>query len=144
MITKTVFGHPIDTGAITAAVPQTKDILYYNVSMQEKEIHFTYTLAPDDIVYGLGETMGRVNKRGGRYISFNTDTAEHEQSNPSLYASHNFLIVDGKEKFAAFFDTPARVTFAIDYKNSSQIRVLCHTRDLKSRVKPPMPWSAPC
>ena len=130
MITKTVFGHPIDTGAITAAVPQTKDILYYNVSMQEKEIHFTYTLAPDDIVYGLGETMGRVNKRGGRYISFNTDTAEHEQSNPSLYASHNFLIVDGKEKFAAFFDTPARVTFEIDYKNSSQIRVLCHTRDL--------------
>ena len=130
MITKTIFGTPMDTGAITAEIPVVKDILYYNVYVQEKEIVFTYRLGTDDIVYGLGETMGRVNKRGGRYISFNTDTAEHEETNPSLYASHNLLIVDGKEKFAAFFDTPAKITFEIDYKNSGEIRVICHTRDL--------------
>ena len=131
MMTSTIFGSPIDTGAITADIPVTKDVAHFRVSVTQKHTIFTYPLDTDDLVYGLGETMGRVNKRGGRYTSFNTDTAEHEDSNPSLYASHNFLIVWGKETFGVFFDTPAKVEFQIDYQGSGEVRVECHTRDLR-------------
>ena len=130
MIVKTVFGEPIQTDAITAPVETVDQVKYFRAVREEKSITFTYPLGPDDIVWGLGETMGRVNKRGGRYISFNTDTAEHVDSNPSLYASHNFLIIDGAIRFGIFFDTPGRVTFEIDYCHSGEIRVICDTADV--------------
>ena len=131
MILQTVFGDPIDTGAITQNVEKTEKISHFQVQNDGKHITFTCPLAPDDVVWGLGETMGRVNKRGGRYISFNTDTADHTDSNPSLYASHNLLIIDGEAPFGVFFDTPARVVFEIDYRGSGEVRVLCETQDLR-------------
>jgi alpha-glucosidase len=131
MIRMTVFGDPIDTGAITQNVDTTQEIAHFLLENDGDSLTFTCPLSPDDVVWGLGETMGRVNKRGGRYISFNTDTADHSDSNPSLYASHNFLIVDGEAPFGVFFDTPARTIFEIDYRGSGQIRVVCQTQDLR-------------
>lgn len=124
---KKVFGKPFETYAITQRVPETDEVKYFSVKEEEHQITFTLSLEDNDIVYGLGETMGGLNKRGGRYISFNTDTADHQDSNPSLYASHNFLIVDGSIHFGVFFDTPARVLFEIDYQNSGKIKVVCET-----------------
>lgn len=131
MVRQVVFGNPIATDAITASVPVVEGVEHFAVRMEERQICFTYPLHTEDRVYGLGETMGRVNKRGGRYISFNTDTADHEDSNPSLYASHNFLIVAGKACFGVFFDSPAPMTFEIDYQGSGVLRVLCQSRDLR-------------
>lgn len=131
MITLLEYGKPFDTEAITQNVPKTDKLHHFSMERGEKTLMFTCSLDPDDVVWGLGETMGGVNKRGGRYISFNTDTADHTDANPSLYASHNLLVVDGKEKFGVFFDTPSRVTFEIDYRGSGIIRVVCDTVDLK-------------
>ncbi len=131
MITKYIFGDPVETGAVTAAVEDVSGVARFQVERDKGGIAFRLPLGARDVVYGLGETMGRVNKRGGRYISFNTDTADHEDSNPSLYASHNFLVVDGEAAFGAFFDTPARVVFEIDYQGSGEIYVHCDTQDLR-------------
>ena len=130
MITKVTFGAPLQTDAITANVAEAGSVAHFTAKPTGSGVEFTCPLHPDDIVYGLGETMGRVNKRGGRYISFNTDTAEHEETNPSLYASHNFLIIEGSIHFGIFFDTPARVIFEIDYRSSGLIRVICESGDL--------------
>lgn len=130
MIVKKIFGQPFETYAITQQIKETEDIKYFTANEDNGQITFTYSLAADDIVYGLGETMGGLNKRGGRYISFNTDTADHEDSNPSLYASHNFLIIDGEIHFGIFFDTPSKVTFEIDYNNSGKIDIVLETNSV--------------
>ena len=130
MITRLVYGVPFETEAITQKVPETDVLRHFKLERSEKSLIFTCPLDTEDVVWGLGETMGGVNKRGGRYISFNTDTADHTDANPSLYASHNLLIIDGAKKFGVFFDTPARVTFEIDYRGSGMIRVVCDTVDL--------------
>ena len=129
MIWKTVFGNPFDTEAITEKVEEC-DIKYFTVSMEEKQIIFSCRLSEEDVVYGLGETTGGVNKRGRRYISFNTDTADHSDANPSLYSSHNFLLMDGSIHFGIFFDTPSRVIFEVDCNHSSEIKVICETLDI--------------
>lgn len=131
MILQTIFGNPIDTGAITQPVAVSREIPHFSSENNGKSLRFTCPLHPEDVVWGLGETTGRVNKRGGRYISFNTDTADHSDTNPSLYASHNFLIVDGAQPFGVFFDTPARVIFEIDYHGSGLLSVECQTQDLR-------------
>jgi len=130
VITKVIFGMPIQTEAITAEVKAASAVNYFCMNQRENEIEFTYKLEEQDIVYGLGETLGRVNKRGRRHISFNTDTADHSESNPSLYSSHNFMIVDGKEHFGVFFDTPAKVLFEVDYEDSGEIKVVCEGKDM--------------
>ncbi len=130
MITKTVYGDPIKTDAVTAEVETIPETRHFSVKRGARSLTFTYALAPEDTVYGLGEAMGRLNKRGGRYVSFNTDTGEHEETTPSLYGSHNFLVISGRETFGAFFDTPARTVFEIDWKGSGLIRVECETGDL--------------
>lgn len=93
-------------------------------------MHFTYTLGKDDIVYGLGENMGSINKRGRKYISFNTDDANHTPDMQMLYSSLNFFIVDGEKHFGAFFDTPSKVIFDIDSNCDGKLQVTCETRDL--------------
>lgn len=123
MITKVLFGKPFPTEAVVSPVKQAQQLKHFSVSEDENLI-FTCPLDEDEAVYGLGETTGPMNKRGGRYISFNTDTADHSDSNPSLYASHNLLVLE-KRRFCVFFDTPARVIFDIDLGGSGKIEVRC-------------------
>lgn len=131
MITKTVFGNPFETYAITQDVPESGEVKHFSLEREKGRLIFTCPLGDSDIVYGLGEMMRGLNKRGGRYISYNKDDANHVDTNPSLYASHNFLIIEGGIHFGVFFDTPSVVTFEIDWEGSGKVRVICETDSLK-------------
>ena len=125
MLKKYTFGDAMQTGAVTAAVEEGDALPYFTVRADAAGTRFTCPLAKEDVVYGLGETMRGINKRGGRYVSFNTDNMHHADDMPSLYSSHNFLIVDGERTFGAFFDTPARAVFDVDLAESGVLSVLC-------------------
>ena len=123
MITKVIFGNPYPTEAVMQPVEQAAQLKHFAVG-EDHGLVFTCPLDENEVVYGLGETTGKMNKRGGRYISFNTDTADHSDSNPSIYASHNLLVLE-KRNFCIFFDTPGRVDFLIDWNSSGKIEVIC-------------------
>lgn len=59
-------------------------------------------MAEEDIVFGLGENVRGINKRGWIYESKCSDDPNHREDKRSLYGAHNFLIVDGKECFGVF------------------------------------------
>ena len=105
-----------------------KELPYFS---WEKDMTFTCPLGKEDIVYGLGETMRGINKRGARYISFNYDDSRHRDDMPSMYGSHNFIVVDGEKTFGAFFDTPAKVVFDIDSAGDGLLSVACESSDLR-------------
>ena len=81
----------------------------------------------EDIVYGLGENVRGINKRGWIYESNCTDDPNHHENTRSLYGAHNFLIVDGREKisFGLFLDTPDKIIFDVGYTklNLLEIRI---------------------
>ncbi len=56
---------------------------------------FTCELADADRIYGLGENIRGINKRGWIYESNCSDVPNHTEEKRSLYGAHNFLIVDG-------------------------------------------------
>ena len=124
-IKKYSFGAHEPTGAVTAQVEEGDKLPYFSAQAEGQGTRFRCPLEKDDIVYGLGETMRGIDKRGGRYVSFNTDNPHHRQDMPSLYGSHNFIVIDGKKTFGAFFDTPARAVFEIDCGGSGEVNVLC-------------------
>ena len=91
---------------------------------------FTYTLAEDDIVYGLGEQIRGINKRGWQYVSWNYDNPNHHEDTRSLYGSHNFIIVCGKVTFGAFFDYPGKMEFDIGYTRRDTMQIKAAKNDL--------------
>ncbi len=121
MIQRYKFGTPIETDAVVEQLPVTEgQVPYFTIA---EDGTFQYTFAEDDIVYGLGEQIRGINKRGWKYVSYNSDDPNHEEDTVSLYGSHNFLLVSGKELFGVFFDMPGKVSFDIGYTRRDTMTV---------------------
>ncbi len=130
MITKHTYGNPFNTEAVVEAVPNAEDAPAYGSVSLEKGFAFSYTMAAQDIVYGLGEAIRGINKRGHLYVSNCSDTPDHLEDMASMYGAHNFLIIDGEETFGLFFDYPTAITFDIGYTLQDKLTVSCEEADL--------------
>lgn len=128
MIQKYVYGHPFPTDAVVKEIEIAKEPLPFFET--DNQGSFTYTLAEDDIVYGLGEQIRGINKRGWQYISWNYDNPNHHEDTRSLYGSHNFIIVCGKVTFGAFFDYPGKMEFDIGYTRRDTMQIKAAKNDL--------------
>ena len=126
-ITKYTYGKPLFTDAVVETVMEGEGIPSY---VKETENGFTYQMDPSDTVYGLGENVRGINKRGWRYISNNSDEPNHREDRASLYASHNFILVDGKERFGLFIDYPGKLTFDIGYTEHNTLSIQAEDRNL--------------
>ena len=105
----------MDTGAVVITLPVEGE--FPNIwSCDSDRRELAYRLPKDARIYGLGETVRGMNKRGWLYSSSNTDEADHLETKHSLYAAHNFFLIDSREtKFGFFVDTPERVDFDFGY-----------------------------
>lgn len=128
MIQKYVYGHPFPTDAVVKEIETAKEPLPFFET--DNQGSFTYTLAEDDIVYGLGEQIRGINKRGWQYVSWNYDNPNHHEDTRSLYGSHNFIIVCGKVTFGAFFDYPGKMEFDIGYTRRDTMQIRAAKNDL--------------
>ena len=112
MIVKYVFGTPIETTAVVGKYMSAQDPMpFFSLDKPtEKTLSFCYKMHCTDIVYGLGQAVRGINKRGWKYESYCTDDPNHTETKHALYGAHNFLLVSGDQTlFGAFFDTPSRI-----------------------------------
>ena len=93
-------------------------------------IELNYTMSPDTAIFGLGESMRGINKRGYKYISENTDEPYQAEHKYSLYGAHNFLVVKDEEEFGLFIDYPGRVEFDLGFEKSSLMTVKIPSKDV--------------
>lgn len=128
MVRKYKFGDPFCTDAVVMDIPLEEGTLPFLI--QEGDSCFSCHLEKDDAVYGLGENVRGVNKRGWLYKSCCVDEPNHLEDRHSLYASHNFLVVDGKEQFGVFFDCPGIVTFDIGYTHLDEMKIILENADV--------------
>lgn len=123
-ITKYVFGNPFNTESTVLKGEKeilNKDLKYFDIN--DGENSFVYKLEENDIVYGLGENVRGINKRGNIYESFCSDIFSHTPDKRSLYGAHNFILIYGKETFGVFIDYPGKVTFDIGYTDSNLLNI---------------------
>ena len=132
MMKKFVFGNPLETEAMTdsRATPgspaeEAGSVPYLSVSggSEGESCVLTYDMGERDIIYGLGENVRGINKRGWIYESNCTDDPLHTETRRELYAAHNFFIVDGRERFGVFVDAPQKVTFDFGYENRDGMKI---------------------
>lgn len=130
MIKKYRFGNPFETDAIVEDIPVFSDIPDYGSICTDNGFLFTCSMEDTDIVYGLGENVRGINKRGYRYISNASDDYMHTENKTSLYAAHNFIVVSGKSNFGLFIDYPGTLTFDIGYIRPDMLSISCADADL--------------
>ena len=124
MIKKFTYNNPFQTYATILDIEKSSgDLLYFSKS----ENNFTYNMTDTTVVYGLGEAVRGINKRGWIYEGYCSDDPSHTEDKRSLYGAHNFLIIDDKQnggdRFGVFFDYPARITFDIGYTEKNTLNV---------------------
>ena len=130
MIRKYVYGEPFETEAVVVSIPSETAKPEFGTITTEDGFCYTYHLAEKDRVYGLGENVRGINKRGFEYISNCTDQPKHMEDTKSLYGAHNFLVIDGKETFGLFFDYPSQMTFDVAYRTKDHLVVTADKADL--------------
>ena len=120
MIKRYSFSPLLDTGAVVSRIqPEDAPPAHFYLA----DGTFCLTLGKDDRVHGLGETVRGINKRGWIYESYCTDEPFHTEDKRSLYGAHNFILIDGEERFGAFFDCPGRITFDVGYSDPDALTV---------------------
>ena len=128
MIRKYRFGNPLNTEAVVEEFPVEKgDIPRVEVKEGEK---ISFAMTKNAPVYGLGEQVRGINKRGWIYISNCTDDPNHREDTRSLYAAHNFLVFAEEEPFGIFLDNPGKVTFDIGYSQQDTAVITAESWDM--------------
>jgi len=114
MIRRYTFGNPLPTGAVVQQYPPEADPLPYFTleSSRDGSLSFTLSLREDDILFGLGEAVRGMDKRGHIYESWNSDVFNHTEATSSLYGSHNFLVFFSPERlFGIYLDDPGKIVW---------------------------------
>ncbi len=89
----------------------------------------TFSMSSHACIYGLGEQVRGINKRGWHYVSFCSDDPHHEEGKTSLYGAHNFFVYDSRDCndnicFGMYVDTPGRVEFDMGYSDPDEISII--------------------
>lgn len=129
-ISRYEIGNPIETEAVVNKGDKNYpgDFKYFNIDIGN-EINLNYKMSKDDKVYGLGQNMRGINKRGYIYESFCSDDPCHTPEKKSLYGAHNFFIIEGSNTFGMFIDFPSKVTFDVGYNVRSNFHINIEGRD---------------
>lgn len=113
MVKRYTTGEPINTEAVVKAVAASDFSDFpFEHKTENGQFVFSFKMADDDIIYGLGEAPRGINKRGWIYQSYCSDDPFHTETKQSLYAAHNFLIF---RRYGIFIDFPARIRWDIGY-----------------------------
>ena len=121
-IKKYTFGSPIPTNAVVCDIAVSLDTPDY-IHIGENKNTIAYKMGSSDKVYGLGEAVRGINKRGWIYESYCTDDPMHTETKRSLYGAHPFIIIDGENVFGLFTDYPDKVVFDIGYTDIDTLTV---------------------
>ena len=126
-IKKYQFGKSIITNSTvlnidSSNISELKEL--FNIKELDDKIEINFKLDSDTKIYGLGENVKGINKRGSNFISFNMDDPNVTEDRRNLYASHNFLIISSKNNnFGIFVDTPKVVEYDLGFFDLDLLKI---------------------
>ncbi len=132
MIRKYVYGKPIPTGAVVQELAEEPgELPFFEVAEEEGKVIFRLEMAAEEQVFGLGESVRGVNKRGSLYRSWNSDVSTHTETQPSLYASHNLLVFFRPDRlFGVYLDDPGDISWDLGYTRMDRAEITSENGNL--------------
>ncbi len=127
MIRKYRFGTPLPTGAVVRSLPEAQGPVphFAMTRAEDGRTAFTLALREGEQLFGLGEAVGNLNRRGHRYRSWNMDDFNHTENKENLYCSHNFLLLSGAGRcFGLYMDDPGEVLWDLGFTQKDTLRIV--------------------
>lgn len=126
MVKKYSYGKVFVTDAVIENIMCSDErVEYFDIQDNKDGYELTRTMHTNDVVYGLGQSVRGINKRGWIYRMNNTDDPVHSEDKTSLYGSHGFAVFDGEtDKFGVFIDYPGQYTFDIGYSDIDEMKII--------------------
>ena len=121
MIRKYTFGTPLPTDAVVRQLPaEAGPLPYFSVqSGAGGSVTISLSLHPEEVIFGLGQAVRGIDKRGHRYESWNSDIFNHTEDKPSLYGSHNLLVFFSPERLLGLYlDDPGKIIWDLGWERS--------------------------
>lgn len=111
-------------------VEESNNIQYLYIENQKEYCNLSCTLSDMDRVYGLGEAVGPLNRRGKVYRLYATDNPVQTPDREFLYGSHPFVIINGSERtFGIFVDYPSEIIFDISFTNMEVLKITLNSKN---------------
>ena len=126
------FGSPFNTEAVVARsfTEVNHNPQYLSIRHENNGLTIEYLLAAEDRVYGMGQSVGGLNKRGRKFNTWCSDDPSHTPEKEALYGSHPFLIVDGQATFGLFIDYPGEMFFDIGFTDKNRLEIHIPSSDV--------------
>lgn len=126
-------GSPLLTDALVKQRPEgdseAASIPDFTHHLDGDGIRLRMQLAADDRVFGLGQVLGSLNRRGKRYRLFAKDDPSHTPDKPGLYGSHPFLMVQGAKTIGIFIDFPGELIFDSGFTHKDILEIYIPNRN---------------
>ncbi len=118
-VQKISFGEMIPTDTILEEMFKETESFYIPGIIDKRTSHHIWklNLNEGDVVYGLGQSIRGMNKRGFVYESFCTDDPNHTPDKKSLYGAHNFFVVLSDNPWGIYIDFAGKVTFDVGFEH---------------------------
>lgn len=84
---------------------------------------WVFPLSEHDVVYGLGQSMRGMNKRGYVYESFCSDDPSHTPDKTALYGAHNFFVVIGERTWGLYTDLAGKISHDVGFSDRSSVKL---------------------
>ena len=139
MIARYDYGTPLPSFAVVRDLPAEKgEPPFLRAESTEDGLRFTMDLGAEDMLFGLGQAVGPINRRGRRYRSWNSDEFNHAEDRQSLYGSHNFLIVLREDApFALYLDDPGPVKWDLGFEDRGRLNITSEFGDASLYILTP-------
>lgn len=138
-VEKHIFGKPFYIDSVINFPPygktftdEPKNFPVGKIDIQD-DFKFTCKMNEDDMIFGLGEAMGGINKRGRIYKSWCNDDPHHTEEKESLYGAHNFLVVYSpsiQKAFGLYFDYPGMLEIDAGFTKIDELVVHSEKTDI--------------
>lgn len=130
MVEKYRLGNPFDTEAVVSEF-ELSDIKDFPLSIKyDEKTVIKFPLSDDEMIFGLGETVRGINKRGWIYESWCSDETNHTSDKRSLYGAHNFIVAGDEKKFGLFVDFPSKIEWDLGYNNPNEAVITVYGKDI--------------
>lgn len=130
MVEKYRLGNPFDTEAVVNEI-ELSDIKDFPLSIKyDEKTVIKFPLSDDEMIFGLGETVRGINKRGWIYESWCSDETNHTSDKRSLYGAHNFIVAGDEKKFGLFVDFPSKIEWDLGYNNPNEAVITVYGKDI--------------
>lgn len=126
-------GRPFETGAVIMKGAKKLDARrlsnFFTIRRMGGKTTLKYTFTENDRMYGLGECLGSLDRRGRRYRLFATDDPNHTPEKESLYGVHPFAIISGPKTFGFFIDYPSEIVVDAGFTDRNVLEMTIGSAD---------------